>query len=69
MSKAVKCPICEGKGKAAPEGMWAGSPDSYPTCHGCDGKGWVEVGDYEQKESWPWPPLSYTITDSGYLPK
>ncbi len=53
MSKAVKCPICEGKGKVAPEGVgWSGSPDSYPLCHGCSGKGWVEVGmsDYEKRE-------------------
>ena len=51
MSKAVKCPVCEGKGKVAPEGMWAGSPDSYPPCYGCLGKGWVEV-DLTDHEKW-----------------
>ena len=34
MSHAEKCPICGGSGKL---------PDKV-TCHGCGGKGWVEVG-------------------------
>ena len=37
--RAVICPVCNGTGKsyiAPPVG-------DYGTCHGCDGKGWVEV--------------------------
>lgn len=45
MAHAEKCPVCGGTGKAAPAGAWAGSPDSFPTCHGCQGKGWVTVED------------------------
>lgn len=33
--KAVKCPICEGKGKLA---------DGEP-CYGCGSRGWVEVNE------------------------
>jgi len=41
--KAVLCPVCSGKGSIF-------TPDTYSTgggetkvCHGCAGKGWVEV--------------------------
>jgi len=37
MSKAVKCPVCEGKGKVS----------SMVGCCGCQGKGWVEVSEAE----------------------
>lgn len=47
MSKAVKCPICDGNGQV---------PNTYPvtapalvTCHGCGGRGWVEVSEGEWK--------------------
>ena len=39
--KAVRCPICNGTGiyvKDSKEYM-----GTWGTCHGCDGKGWVEV--------------------------
>lgn len=36
MRHAEKCPVCEGEGKHKDK-----------TCHGCNGRGWVEVGvDY-----------------------
>jgi len=38
---AEKCPICEGSGKL-PDLM---DESCYKVCHGCDGKGWVEVND------------------------
>ena len=48
MSHAEVCPVCNGRGK------WATMPAEWsPTvrelkylvkCHGCNGKGWVEVG-------------------------
>ncbi len=43
MSQVAICPVCNGKGKAIPEGTWAGPLESYPTCGGCSGKGWIEV--------------------------
>lgn len=40
--RAVRCPVCNGSGKYNGE-----------TCHGCGGKGWVEVhGNYP----YPWTP-------------
>lgn len=40
MSKAVTCPVCFGTGK------WRKAiVDSEETCHGCGGRGWVEVAD------------------------
>jgi len=35
---AEKCPICSGSGKAKR------GETKFP-CYGCDGRGWVEVGD------------------------
>lgn len=50
MSQAVTCPVCYGTGiykSPSSEGtaVWVAK-----TCHGCDGRGWVEVG----KDN-PWP--------------
>ncbi len=40
MSKAVLCPVCNGTGDVKD------SVDGLIThCHGCAGKGWVEIGD------------------------
>ena len=42
--KAVRCPVCAGTGE-----YWENPPKEssalghYRTCHGCNGKGWVEV--------------------------
>jgi len=38
MSHAEKCPICNGQGTIDKEYQ-------PKNCHGCNGKGWVEVGD------------------------
>ena len=41
MSQAVTCPVCGGTGQLP-------FPDDViqpKVCHGCDGKGWVEIGD------------------------
>ena len=35
--KASKCPVCEGSG-------W-GSAKYQIRCHGCDGRGWIEVSE------------------------
>lgn len=48
MAHAEKCPVCEGSGKVYPRTSTSTGgitiPNSDP-CHGCNGKGWVEVGD------------------------
>jgi len=47
MAHAEKCPICEGSGRL-PLPVEMGTTASRPydkLCHGCDGKGWVEVQD------------------------
>ena len=45
--KAVLCPICNGKGTLCDHGV--NTPlalhPTCPTCHGCGGKGWVEVSE------------------------
>ena len=41
--QAVKCPVCEGKGVVYGIAETGAMPTT--TCHGCDGRGWVEVGD------------------------
>ena len=57
---AERCPVCCGSGKYNDE-----------VCHGCNGKGWVEVNDYIWYPWYPWYPLitpsdgnddRYTIT-------
>jgi DnaJ-class molecular chaperone len=40
--RAVICPVCNGSGKY--NGLEQTNFEDV-TCHGCDGKGWVEVHD------------------------
>jgi len=44
--KAVLCPVCDGKGKVL-ESITEGhiKAEFDRECHGCLGKGWVEVSD------------------------
>ena len=62
--KAVKCPVCAGSGKRVSDG----NPALVVDCHGCGGKGWVEigVGDYPFTVPYlpysPWPSLPPTVT-------
>jgi len=47
IAKAVKCPVCEGSGSVfipPPPGS-SSIVGNYFICHGCGGKGWVEVKD------------------------
>jgi len=43
MAKAVICPICKGRGKIPSGYVTTGT--GTVVCHGCGGKGWVEVSD------------------------
>jgi len=52
MAHAETCPVCGGTGKKPdPKCM----DDSYAKCHGCDGKGWVEVGNDNIPVPYPVP--------------
>lgn len=42
MPHAEKCPICEGSGKTGKPIP----PELQQRCHGCYGKGWIEVKDH-----------------------
>ena len=49
MSKVVLCPVCNGSGKYnRPNPNYSVSSTAIrmieETCHGCNGKGWVEIG-------------------------
>jgi len=47
MAKAVLCPVCNGSGtlKVIPQYQTTANHNYETTCHGCNGKGWVEVTD------------------------
>ena len=51
MAHAETCPVCSGSGKKHKE-----IPGNCVTvsCHGCGGKGWVEVGPDDPIQPWPW---------------
>ena len=46
MAHAEKCPVCGGDGGRRGSRSDTGSSE-FVTCHGCGGKGWVEVSGYE----------------------
>ena len=52
MMHAEKCPVCDGRGQVTD----VMQPSCFKACHGCGGKGWVEVRD--DKPEWvittPW---------------
>jgi len=54
--RAVLCPVCGGSGKYTeqPSGDSSGGPTSQ-TCHGCGGRGWVEVSDGPMVVPSVWP--------------
>lgn len=43
MSHAEKCPVCGGAGKLQPPGFVTTTIPQMTMCHGCWGRGWVEV--------------------------
>lgn len=44
MAHAEKCPVCNGAGKY-----------NEKICHGCNGKGWIEVGNNSFGTPVPYP--------------
>ena len=67
--KAVLCPVCNGTGKVNLNPIGTGA--NLETCHGCQGKGWVEVAE-DILPSWILWPDYYTrtvgIVDNGKCP-
>jgi len=62
MAKAVLCPVCSGTGKIMD---YSTTAPVEKTCHGCGGKGWVEVGE----ECHYYPPYRYPYPDYYYPDK
>jgi len=53
--KAVLCPVCNGSGTY----HYPLSQVTNQICHGCEGKGWVEVGEEEKN------PFAVQVDDAG----
>jgi DnaJ-class molecular chaperone len=53
---AEVCPVCKGSGKV--KGSVGGVGQQFTVfCHGCDGRGWVQVGGEQVPlyvTGWPW---------------
>ena len=72
--KAVLCPICNGRGKIEDNST---SANLLVTCHGCRGKGWVEVQEYYGYYYYPsypyyptypiYPQVTWTVTADPML--
>ncbi len=70
--KAVICPVCNGKGQL--ENPL--TPEMRKNCHGCEGLGWVEVGEdsylipqpgpVPQYPNIPWYPIYPNIVPNQY---
>ena len=43
MSHSERCPLCDGNGTLPNDGRTTSAVE--PTCHGCYGRGWIEVMD------------------------
>ena len=67
--KAVKCPVCNGTGKLCKETSDSTDISKIEvTCHGCNGRGWVEVHD----DYTPYPepnPMPYPIPEDDWWRK
>ena len=50
MAHAEKCPVCNGEGKLPSDGSSTSSAIKT-TCHGCKGKGWVEIADAPSEDN------------------
>ena len=70
MAKAVKCPVCEGAGQVDTEKvpLVEPVPHRFNPCHGCGGKGWVEVADNESPYG-PYPICPYPYPVYPHYPQ
>ena len=66
---AERCPVCYGSGKVMPPDNGGTAVPQPITCHGCAGKGWVEVGDtfvpyipiYPYPQTYPYRNITWFI--------
>jgi len=65
MRHGEQCPVCFGKGKLK-KGL-PGSDKTF-TCHGCNGKGWIEVQDLQYYYNPYIPICTCSQTGQGYCP-
>ena len=63
MVHAEKCPVCKGDGELPPK---PSDNDLWRICHGCGGKGWIEVGSDNQCPAIPWS--VYPVPQQPYFP-
>ena len=69
--KAVLCPVCEGDGEVIDYGGIGSHTGSTPyekQCHGCRGKGWVEVQESEKIEFEPYGNNTHISSDYSKCP-
>ncbi len=61
MSQAVVCPVCDGTGRVCEQGLT--DTTASKVCHGCGGKGWVELtgNPYRPARPLPWSVWTRTI--------
>lgn len=63
MAHAEQCIICKGKGAIVDATKSAQQSDGRVACHGCGGKGWVQIDDNEQDfpaPAYPFYPIPYS---------
>ncbi len=68
MSQAETCPVCKGKGKILDESTKETTCPQEKPCHGCSGKGWVEVGSEPLTFSWCGPGTTDIQSGRIYCP-
>ncbi len=72
MAHAEICPVCKGSGQTrvtqvvlTPDTVGSREQLVWGRCHGCDGRGWIEVSD--QQVVMPWPHTATgAATDANY---
>jgi len=66
MAHAEICPICHGRGKIRnPEDI---TTPMEITCHGCGGKGWIEVSNERSYYPFPYSPKPYPNWPKSHKP-
>jgi hypothetical protein len=69
MAHAEKCPVCGGTGKVKDNNYGSKTDGNDVECHGCSGKGWVEVADHydTQVVRYYYTPPNYYYDEYGLL--
>lgn len=65
MKHAELCPVCHGKGRLPSDDRDFTTSKWEPICHGCSGRGWVEVGNDPPCPTM-FPPAIYTLVTRLY---